>query len=317
LGALTIKREVVNPGMVSGEILQDGTVAKLDKEALPLSGILSKSRTRGRPPRTNDYMHVSDLIGRCVRKVALIEQLGMSTKPQGVSFFDELTFAQGDVVHDVVKRRASSAHPERVWGLWQCQCKTQKTSVPTLLSQVDQAKLCSNCHTPKCFYREFSVRDDVHKVVGNPDLITYEIDLQALHVNELKSISHDAWKELVRPKPEHVIQTLFYWDLLHRQGYRLTDRISILYITRGWLYSGSPVKEFTLNAPEEVARLAPLYADALAIKQAREGGNLPPRICASAQVTQAKNCEVCATCFGTNNEAPKKISISSALRRAP
>jgi hypothetical protein len=288
-------------------------MVNIPEDATPILEILTKSRTLGRPARSTDYLHVSDMVGKCIRKLALIESLGVPAKPQGLSLTDSLTFAQGDAIHDVLKSRVASGGREQIWGNWQCACKTTFTTEPCTLAEVDAARICPACKTPLNVYREVSFRDEEYKVVGNPDLLIVLPAYSALFVSELKSISDKLWKELARPDPDHVIQVLFYWYLVKKAGYRVADRVSVVYATKGWMFSGSPCKEYVFHAPSQVARLQPYLAEAAALKASREGGNLPTRTCRTAQDTTAKNCEVCATCFGASNEKPVSISISSAL----
>lgn len=292
----------------------DGTIARLGGDVEPLSVVLGRARSVARAPRSMEYMHVSDLIGKCVRKIALVERSQTALAPQSLSYTDALTFAQGEAIHTVIKQRAAIASPSEVWGKWSCLCGTKITKEPCLLSQAPKEN-CPACRTPVDRYREAEIRDKEYMITGSPDLILYAPRLRALHVTELKSISHEAWKELLRPQPDHILQTVFYWHLLHRKGYRLTDRVSILYATKGWMFSGSPFKEFTVSPQENVHRLEPLIADALAIKEARKGGNLPVRTCVSLQVPDAKKCEVCNICFGASSANVVKVSVKSASRR--
>jgi hypothetical protein len=227
---------------------------------------------------------------------------------------DLLTFAQGDAIHDVLKANAVRAGSNAVWGGWSCKCKTTKTPEPCLHSEVDKDRRCPACKGAIDVYQEVPIRNEEHEIVGNPDLILYLQGPDALHITELKSISHDAWKELARAQPDHVIQVLFYWFLMQEAGYRLTNRVSIMYATKGWQFSGSPTKEFVIDAQSQIHRLQPYLQDALAVKESRAGGQLPPRTCANENTPDAKKCEVCRSCFGVvENEKPVIISAASAI----
>ena len=134
-------------------VVRDGSIVALKKGVEPLITVLDKARTEGRPPRSTEYMHVSDLIGKCTRKLALVERVGMQAQSQSLNYFDALTFAQGDAIHDVIRNRASLAAPDQVWGNWQCRCGTKTTRQPCLRSEVDQS-LCTACKTPMDRYKE-------------------------------------------------------------------------------------------------------------------------------------------------------------------
>lgn len=290
-----------------------GGVVVLPKDALPITDILAKSRVMGCPARQTEYLHVSDLIGKCLRKIAIIETMGMPAKAQGLSLTDSLTYAQGDAIHDVMKQRVTAGGERLVWGNWQCRCEKTRTKKPCLFSEVDKTP-CPSCGGMVENYVEVPMRDEELKIVGTPDLLTLIPEQSALYPTELKSISHDVWKEMSRPIPEHVIQVVFYWFLMMRLGYRITNRASIVYVTKGWLFHGNPFKEFTIDASEMVGRLDNYLEAAAAIHASRAGGNLPKRTCDNERSADAKKCEVCRTCFGgTENARPRELSIEDAL----
>ena len=295
-----------------------GGIVTMPPEATPLSDLLQKARIFSRPARSTEFLHVSDLVGKCIRKIALAERLKLPPKPQALRLTDLLTFAQGDAIHDVLRSRAAAGGPRAVWGNWECKCGTTSTATPQLFSDVDPERRCPACKGPLNVYKEVPMLVKDLGIVGNPDLILFLSEFDALHITELKSIAHDAWKELVRPLPDHVIQVLFYWYLMRRLGYSLTDKVSILYATKGWIFSGDAFKEFVVDCPSQVHRLDPYLEDAKAVLAARAGGDLPPRTCASEQSPDAKKCELCRSCFGVNNdEQPITISIAQALGSRP
>lgn len=279
----------------------------------PLTDILEKARYEPRQPRTGDYLHVSDLLSKCVRKIAIYQRHEMPPAKQSLSLTDSLTFAQGDAIHDVIKSRVAQGGSRMAWGTWGCRCGTTKTLKPGLLSEVDQEVKCNACKGPRNVYEEVPMRDKELMIVGTPDLILYLPSYDAYYVTELKSIAHDRWKDLVRPDPDHVLQTLFYWFLMNRKGYRLSSRVSVLYATKGWMFTGAPYKEFTFDAPASLGRLTPYLEDARAVKSAREGGALPIRSCATEQAPEAKKCDVCKICFKGSEEASTKVDLRGAL----
>lgn len=280
----------------------------------PMLELLNKSRIVGRSARQTEYLHVSDLLGKCVRKFALFETLRISPKPQAISITDALTYAQGDAIHDVLKARMVSAAPDRVWGRWRCVCGHTVVEEPCTFTQVDQSVVCERCEFPTNMYVEVSMRDEEYKIVGNPDILISLHEHDALYVTELKSISHDMWRELVRPLPDHVLQVVFYWLLMRRKGFRLADKVSVVYATKGWLFNGNPCKEFVIDPLRELARLDRYLRYASQMIAFRSGGDLPEKVCTSPRDTMAKNCEVCTTCFeGTQNARPVEIPITQAL----
>lgn len=230
---------------------------------------------------------------------------------------DLLTFAVGDTIHDVVKARAVIGSPSQVWGNWRCRCGQTKTAQPCLGDAVNPST-CGVCAGPIDIYEEVPMRDEELKIVGTPDLVLFLSQPQAHYITELKSISDKGYEELSRPKPDHVIQVLFYWYLMNKLGYRLVDQVSILYITKGYKFRGDPYKEFTLQPSINLSRLEPYLEEARSLLSYAAGGRLPPRIvCGSDTAPEAKKCDVCSICFGGIDAAPQKISFAEAFSRSP
>lgn len=284
----------------------------------PLSEVLRRAAYKADPPRKGKHLHVSDLLGKCLRQIALVDRFNIHLPPRSLSLTDLVTFRQGDAIHDVIKERATVAAPEMVWGNWSCRCGRHKTKNPCLFTDVDPDHKCDACGTSMSQYHEVSLIDNDYMIVGHPDLLLYASNLEAFIVTELKSISHDQWKELIRPKPDHVLQITFYWHLMKRKGYRLTNKGSILYVTKGWQFSGEPYKEFKVDFVREERRLQDFTDDATTLKAYREGGDvLPTRTCASPDAPTARSCPACSICFGDTKNGPKKISLHGAIGAKP
>ena len=157
--------------------------------------------------------------------------------------------------------------------------------------------------------------NEEYKIVGNPDILLFLEDVNAFQGVELKSITPNDFPDLARPKPEHVIQSLFYWWLMHALGYRLTTTWSIVYLNKGHSFHGNPYKEFVVDMPSQLARLDMFLEEALALKQFRAGGILPPRVRCTTTDTPAGSTTVCveeATSgrrFRTRSDAHSVITL--------
>lgn len=278
----------------------------------PLADVIDRVAWEMQPTRPGDYLHVSDLLSKCIRKRAVIEALGVTPSARRLSMSDLVTFAQGDAIHDLLKDRARMGAPNLVWGKWSCKCKALFHEEPCTYGEIDQEEECPHCHTKVDQYHEVSMRDEDLWVVGNPDLVLYYKNIDAYHVTELKSIADKQYQELTAPKPEHILQVVFYWYLMRKLGYRMTDKVSILYVTKGWMFSGKPYKEFVIDPQAELHRLDDMIEDARAHKASilsiRERNasaarriptiTLPPRtMCLKSTTKTAKSCEVCGECF--------------------
>ncbi len=278
------------------------SIVECPSESDFLLDILNRSPREVRPMRPGDYLHVSDLLGKCVRKIVLSQRHSTPLRPQRLSPSDQIAFAQGDAIHDVIKAMATASTPSSVWGKWRCKCGNLFHDTPCTHAETDPSDKCETCGTATNFYEEVSMRDEDTMIVGNPDLLFYLANLDAYHITEIKSMAEAQFAELVRPKPEHVLQVLFYWYLMRKLGYRLTDRVSILYVTKNYKFMGSVWKEFMINPEEELHRLDIYLADAYATKASRvdRTAALPSRICTGEFTVEAKKCELCQICFSVD-----------------
>jgi hypothetical protein len=263
----------------------------------PISDLLKEARPAFQIFREGKYTHVSDIISKCARKIALIRRLGSNHTPHRLLDGHAITFAQGDAIHDFVKKRFVEGHPDKVWASWQCRCGTT-TTPPMLYKDIDEAMVCRVCRSLPFKYVEVLFADNEYEVIGSPDLLLYLNAQRAYYITELKSISSDLWDRLERPQPDHIIQTLFYWKLLRANGYPLVDQVSILYVKKEYTWKW-PYREFVVKPEEQLHRLEDFLRDLGQIRDARESTNpLPPRlVCGTPNSPEAKQCPVCVTCF--------------------
>lgn len=292
---IAARREQANTAI---RVSEDQIVSCPSDENILLS-ILNRVPREPRRRRPGNHLHVSDLLSKCLRKFALVERYGVAVRPQRLTPSDVFTFAMGDAIHDSAKMMAAVADPDKVWGKWKCKCGHLYHDQPGTLSEFDMEEVCPQCDTPTNHYVEVPMVSDEHMIVGTPDLLLYMRDINAFHVTELKSIAPDQFKELSRPKPDHILQVLFYWFLMRHLGYRLTDKVSILYITKGYIFKGSVYKEFVINPQEQLHRLDPYLEEARLVKGARTDKTVIPlrSFCQTEYSAQAKRCEVCDYCF--------------------
>lgn len=242
--------------------------------------------------RNDGHVHVSDVVSKCVRKIALMELLNQRHPQEVIRDGQGITFAIGDALHDYVKGRFIAGHPDKVFADWSCLCG--ETRERALYSQ--RKAVCPSCNTPTSKHNEIPFIDDEFNLGGNPDVLLYLDQYGAYYVVEIKSISGKGYDELVRPMPDHVVQVTFYWYLLKKLGYPVVDRVSILYVNKEFSFK-MPYKEYMIE-PSVERTLGPYLEDLEALKVARAGGALPPRtMCGTATAPMAKKCPVCVSCF--------------------
>lgn len=248
--------------------------------------------------RGGDNLHVSDVLKKCLRQIALVKS--MDARPAGRKLRDSevITFRQGDAIHDFVKQRFVDNHSSSVFGKWACVCGKKVTS-PMLHSQVHDKHTCEVCGVVPYRYVEVPIIDKEYGLVGNPDLLLYLSQYSAYHVTEIKSMNKDQFEELLRPVPDHILQVTFYWHLMKRAGRRLTDRPSILYVNKAWSFK-NPYKEFLVDAVAAEKRLRPYIEDLMQLNAyvgGEDGAELPPRTCPKVDSPAAKDCPVRVRCF--------------------
>ena len=260
--------------------------------------IVDKGSRLPRGLRNDGYLHVSDLVSRCIRKMALVQATGTRVRPEYLSSSDRFTFAQGEAIHDTAREMICSGEPDMAYGKWRCKCGFLTHNDPCCYSEIDTDDVCEYCFTAPTEYVEVDLIDEEWNLIGHPDLLLKQWKTNSFHVVEIKSIQPDAFKELTAAKPDHIIQVMLYWQMLRRAGMAVTDRVSVLYVSKGYQFSGRPYKEFTLDANEEADRTTPYIAEATHLANYKRTGRLPTRIvCKSAVTATARQCEVCKDCF--------------------
>src|SRR5471030_2318835 len=107
-----------------------------------LKDILSKAPREPCHRRPGNHLHVSDLLSKCVRKIALCDRFGTPVRPQRLTPADVLVFAQGEAIHDAVKDMAGKGSPANIWGKWSCNCGYLYHEEPCTLAELDMNEVC-------------------------------------------------------------------------------------------------------------------------------------------------------------------------------
>lgn len=266
----------------------------LPADVTPAVALLKAAGPSVRQSRATVPLHVSDLIGKCVRQLALTAKLRMP-RPYGKLWDGTgITYAIGEALHRFVVGRMIAAHPEKVWARWTCACGRKE--FVGLREQVNEKIICTHCNTAMVHHSEISYTNAAGTLRGSPDLLLFLDEEQALLPVEIKSMAAGQWNDLVRYVPDHAVQIALYWHLLVELGVRVVDKCSILYVNKEFSFK-NPYKEFVID-PRQID-VSYYMSDLELCIEAMNGGPLPPRVlCASSQSAMAKECSVCATCFG-------------------
>lgn len=248
------------------------------------------------PYRYGDYTHASDLVYKCMRMVALADDLSMPvpTEPnwQSMKLIHEMGHASAAYV-----TRNVLAQSDAVFGYWKCICGDLRLG-PFRKSEISEHdESCENCNQHVSVYDELTFKNEEYKIVGNCDLAFMD-DQGFLMLSELKSISKTQFVDLGDAKPDHKLQLFLYYQLATLAGYQLHPSLSVFYSCREWMI-GNPFKEFLLDADTAERRTEPLLREAMAIQQWRSNQIVPERtLCNRPQDARAKKCGMCAECFG-------------------
>lgn len=244
--------------------------------------------------RHGEYLHVSDLLYRCIRKIALSDRMSENIHAETIWPGRALTFKFGHTVQDYLTDVLKENSPRQLFGNWKCPCGYLEHQHKTW-EQTKDIK-CKVCGNPAINYQEMVVKNDDIMVTGAVD-ITMLIE-QFLYVTECKSMARKTWDKLQRPTPEHLLQSLFYWWLYREAGWPLWDRASVVYVNKEYMFSGLPYKEYHFTPSLIIDRLDDMLAEARQLVEYRKSGVLPPRtMCSGPDSPDAKKCQFKEVCF--------------------
>lgn len=247
-----------------------------------------------------EYLHATSLIGMCERREVLASLAGASAvSTRQVMGALRIVWALGRAAENHVRDQFVKAEQRRgIHARWVCRCG--QTEQEGLWEQLT----CPVCDQPVDRFRELALWDHDAKIVGNPDLM-YDLPHSGnRRVVEIKSIAGQAYKELVAPVPDHVLQAHLYRRMLIGGDVVPDESVSVVYVSKE--FTPRPYKEFTVPITREISEtLDGLWERAYRIKewkQARAEGRrppLPPRLeaCSRPDTGKAKGCDQCSACF--------------------
>lgn len=248
--------------------------------------------------RKSGYTHLSDLMGKCHRMLAIIKRYDIHPSPKRLFDQSVVVFAQGNMLHDEARRRYANQIPEMFYGFWRCGCR--ETCEEGTKSSV--SKSCKHCGGGLDEYVELRVIYDDIEVGHSMDGLLLHASGQ-LEVVEIKSCTKEAfekYKTNQRPDMEHVTQAGAYWKALRVAGYDVTDTVSVVYVCKEYV---TPSQSYTIQTPMNDVivenNVDPLYDDMPIINELEFKAPLPPRMgsCVKCGTGGTKYCSVAALCF--------------------
>jgi hypothetical protein len=251
-----------------------------------------------------EYLHVSSLIGMCLRK----HVLAYSTKVErsnSVGSGMRIVWALGRAAEAHVRGQFVEAmNHQSILGVWKCKCGHLKVN-----GLYDDTLKCPKCDKKAKQYTEYALFDHEFKIVGSPDMVYVRPDNNKIMVVECKSINKKDYDELTKPKTDHVHQAVAYNELLRKQGGDVDDSVTIVYVCKDFSFKG-PYKEFRVARTKQINddidsmwRNAKEYADECARIKEGKKPSYPKRLksCVDNESTTAKSCDFCGICFATPN----------------
>lgn len=254
--------------------------------------------------REGEYLHVSDLVYKCTRMIALSKHLEQPIRGQSIMDSMGVTFATGHAIQAYVTERMKTNFGDMLWGDWSCGCGEVFLQRRTW-TEVADCDECGYCKKPPHNYVETVWRSEDMKLTGAVDIIL-KLPSGHLYPVEVKSMAGVRFEELTRPVPDHLIQALFYWHLLRENNMPVIDQFSILYVKKEFVF-GNPYKELLVIPSNYENRLTDFMDEARELKAYRDdGGPLPVRtVCAHPQATGARECPFALQCFAIDPPAER------------
>lgn len=275
-----------------------------------LKYLLHRNLVREDPPRSLDILHASELTKEdtefCPRERGLLWRDGDNRKPEFLGTALSVTFQVGRWYEHQVRNNWLR---EFAMGDWECQ---KCNNIVQFQTEPDE---CENCGSSGKLsdYIEPRAYSPIYDASCGVDMMLWRNE--TLTPVEIKTIDKDYFKALEAPFSEHRRRTQFYLDLLSHSTWMdfdvkvNTDEAILLYCCKGFgfgdNYAGrqgvsdakfSPFKEFIVKRGDPKL-LKPIYNKALAVKDYKETGILPPRICPTFGCSRAKKCTVRDACF--------------------
>lgn len=264
-----------------------------DMENNPVTRIIWRGPVlRGHRP--TEWLHVSDLIHKCVRKKALSQRLYTPLGAQEIWDGQGITFAMGEAIGSFIVNKLKEMDG-RLFGDWACGCR-EPNVLNNVLQTFAESQICNQCGNPHINYLEFVVRNEALRIVGHADFALNWND--KLYLGEVKSVNENGAQRVEsQPDRDHVIQLLFYWWLAKQNGTDVHDTGSVLYVSKFWKI-GSPYIEHTIDFREMEHLLEPFLVEARDYAAFLDSGSLPERrVCDDMSDSFAADCEFAHECF--------------------
>lgn len=276
----------------------DNRHAPLENDS-PLKSILWRGpQLRNR--RTGDYLHVSDLVGKCIRQKALSQRLKVPLGIEELWDSQLITFDTGEAIGRFIVTKLTE-NDGRLYGHWRCNCIVIDDAEPSIIGPMHREDAeahppCDKCGANYVRYDELHLVCPEYRIQGHADVALWWQD--KAYLGEVKSMAVNRWENLRAPLMDHIVQLLFYWWLCRRLQIPVHDVGSILYVSKDWQI-GNPYKEYKIDFANQFDSVAgPFMEEVYQYLAFRENGTMPERSCCGQPTDDyAKNCPFVHQCF--------------------
>lgn len=242
------------------------------------------------------WMRASAFPEVCPREEVLC-QIHKIERKREISADLAIIFEHGKALHSQLQNSLLPALGVLL-GHWSClRCGAhygRKTDGPTGRAVVDswavaRPESCLKCEGSVFQYHECYFADEEFRIGGHPDGFLRILGLPGLGILEAKSISQrGAWEIRNVPNLSHVIQAHIYMWLCELHWAK------VLYWDKG-AHGVSALVEHTIERDEEtIDRIKAVLRE---LWHGIKTGNLPERVCATADAPRACSCVVAKPCF--------------------
>ena len=270
------------------------------KEPVSLIALLHERLGGYRKGRGFTNIHASALMSDtqfCPREVALIDLLKIKPKDQYIPPALQVTFDQGESLHNLARNKWLKDLAVGSWSCPHCGYKIKFSKFPKVS--------CKVCGDKNWQYTEEVFVSQTCKASGSIDILL-DVAQPKLMVTEVKTMDKDEFKKLVAPLAEHRLRTNFYMWLIQDSDDPNRHNINpemakVLYISKAFGTKNgdsgiTPFKEFDVKYEPDC--LKPYIERASIVKNFRELGIMPERICPTSFVPRVKQCACPKDCWG-------------------
>lgn len=259
-------------------------------------------------------MHVSAALSFCARKTFIgkkANEVDSNASSKKLSPSLAMTFQIGKSIEGYNQQIMIDVFgKQNIFGTWKCRCGSSELKG---FGADPFPRVCSLC-LGSVFDNYSEAQVEARGLIRGAIDCLFRKGLDSpVEVLELKTINGKDFKDLLSPKPLHIMQAFFYYKILQENKESFlrdfgvdvdAKQFTIVYSNKDFLFSGNPWKSFVVKISDIPKPYNDLYEEVMeGLKILIEFPNdLPPRTkCTSLSSTLAKECLYAVECFQYGN----------------